>query len=282
MEFVSGFAWPVPKAFFLALSLCRFEEGDTFYNHPSAYEDPWGQTSSTLRYCVQVRFPPVSRAARRAVQDGAAAPDEEEHSQSAEDPSSVNAGSASPTGQRQFATNSWRSSAVVDISNLETRTERKAVATTQGRLYSLLWHGEISVLDSDGQPACPRSSQDLHAELPPLEDRIREAHGSSASSATAFVFAVDQVSTAHLQKVRSVQSALQKIAPVQLRTFDPSVFLGRARYFPTIKIQSFAVATTDRDRVHDALKALLYRPVKKSETGKDRFSLKKHGHLLSL
>lgn len=69
---------------------------------------------------------------------------------------------------------------------------------------------------------------------------------------------------------------------MQLKTFDPSAFFGRASYFPTIKIQSFAVATTDRERVHDALKVLLYRPVKKNKTGTDRFSLKKHGHLVSL
>lgn len=154
-EFVSGFAWPVPKAFVSALSLCRFEEGDTFYNHPSAYEDPWGQTSSLLRFCIQVRFPPVSRAAPREAPDGAEAPDEEEHHpQAAEGLASVNSASASPTGQRRFATNSWRSSAVVDISNLETRDEWKAVATTQGRLYSLLWHGDMSVRPRFRRSSC--------------------------------------------------------------------------------------------------------------------------------
>jgi len=249
--FLSGFAWPVPKAFSSALALCRFEEGDTFYNHPSAYLDPWGQTSPLLRYWVQVRFPPASRAVLPAESNGA-------------------------------AKTSWVSSAVVDISDLGNRAERKAVSTTQGRLYSLLWLGDIALLDSPDEPPCPLSWQHLHAQLPSLEERIRDAHDTGSSGGTAFVFPVDQVSTVHLHKARSVQSVLQKLAPVQVKTFDSATLLGSERYFPTIEVQSVAVATTDRDRVHSALKSLLYRPVKDSKTGADRFSLKKHGHLFAL
>ena len=250
-QFLSGFAWPVPTAFSSALAACRFEEGDTFYSHVSAYVDPWGQTSPLLRYRVQVRFPPASRAVVPEESDG-------------------------------VAKTSWGSSADVDISDLQTGAERKVASTTQGRLYSLLWLGDIAFLDSPDQPVCPLSWQHLSKQLPRLEERIHNAHEASPSSATAFVFPVDQVSTVHLYKARAVQSVLQKLAPVQVKTFDANTLMGSKRYFPTIKVQSVAVATADRDRVHDALKSLLYRPVKGSKTGADRFSLKKHGHLFTL
>ena len=250
LEFLSGFSWPVPKAFSSALAQCRFEEGDIFYDHPSAYTEPWGGAGTLLRYRVQVSFPHATRGALPKEPDGEAA-----------DP--------------------WTSPAVVDVSNLKTQETRKAVVTTQGRLYSLLWLGDIALLDSGDQPVCPRSSKHLLAQLPSLEDHIREVHASASTGGTAFAFPVDQVSTAHLYKARSVQAVLRTLALVHLETFDPSRFFSSQRYFPTIKIQSFAVATRNRDRVHDTLKSLLYHPVKESKTGADRFSLKKHGHLVS-
>lgn len=57
MEFFSGFKWAVPVAFSDTVSLCRFEEVDTLYDTPKAYDDEWGKASKHIEYSMQVRYP---------------------------------------------------------------------------------------------------------------------------------------------------------------------------------------------------------------------------------
>ena len=68
MELLSGFTWPVPRAFASAVSACRFEQGDVLYDAASAYAaaDP----GSGPGHHVQILDPP--RSARAAPADAAA------------------------------------------------------------------------------------------------------------------------------------------------------------------------------------------------------------------
>ena len=63
MDYFSGFAWAVPKAFSDAIALCRFEEGDVLYDTKSAYEKEWDDAKSNIKYFLQVRYPGRARTA---------------------------------------------------------------------------------------------------------------------------------------------------------------------------------------------------------------------------
>ena len=65
MDLLSGFAWPVPRAFASAVSACRFESGDVLYDATSAYAA--GEPESGPAYHIQILDPP--RSARAAPAD---------------------------------------------------------------------------------------------------------------------------------------------------------------------------------------------------------------------
>lgn len=53
------FAWCVPHAFSDALGLCRFEQGDTFYDSKVGYH-VWSEALKHLNHSIQVEEPKAS------------------------------------------------------------------------------------------------------------------------------------------------------------------------------------------------------------------------------
>ena len=66
-EYFELFSWAFPHAFSAPLDLCRFEEGDTFYNTSKAYLAPWLKALNYIKYCIQVTFPP--RAVQKQINE---------------------------------------------------------------------------------------------------------------------------------------------------------------------------------------------------------------------
>ena len=68
----------------------------------------------------------------------------------------------------------------------------RLISTPQGRLYSVLWKGDLRFLDATtAAPACPKMSGELRSELESAASVIKQRHFAKPSSGYAFLTAVD-------------------------------------------------------------------------------------------
>lgn len=253
MEFLPGFAWPVPRAFASAVAACRFEQGDVLFDAAGAYEAWKPGRPPGIRFSVQVLDPP--RTARLAPVDA--------------------------EGNR-FASN-WSSPVTCEVGDRrESKTAR--VQTSQGRLFTCLWRGDPGLLREAGSGEVedlplPTGSRDLQKHVPTTVAGFQAASGHPAGVGTWFVFVVDVSSEASLAKARDVDSALSAHHTVE--TFDRSpaeagVPAGDG-YHPALRVRAVWVEESRPDVVRGLLKGALYGPAK---AGPDRFKLERHGVLV--
>ena len=134
-SFFDGFAWAVPTAFSEAVLTCMFLEGDTLYDTKKAYSKVWGKALPHIRHHIQVR-------------STAANPNQSEE------------------GAKAVFVKNWASEVTVQLTSFDEGEEKKFVQTTQGRPYSLLWHGDISVLSTDSpKPKTPVTLREVAKRL---------------------------------------------------------------------------------------------------------------------
>ena len=113
--FLSNFAWAVPAAFSDAVGACQFSRGDTLYSSPIAYRE-WNEEfykSAKGLYAIKVLSPESK---------------------------------PTPPSPALFQSN-WSSVAEVEVFMPGGQEGVKRLSTTQGRIYSVLWRGDSSVLD---------------------------------------------------------------------------------------------------------------------------------------
>lgn len=115
-SFLKKFAWSVPVAFTDAVGACQFSRGDTLYSSPIAYRE-WNE--EFYRLAKGLRGIKVLRPEAR--------------------PASPSPG--------LFLSN-WDSPAEVEVFMPDAQESVRRLSTTQGRIYSVLWQGDISVLDT--------------------------------------------------------------------------------------------------------------------------------------
>ena len=115
MEFFSGFSWAVPTAFGDAVALCRFEQGDTLYDTRKAEEESWAEATKHIHHWLQVRYP-----------------------------SHVITVADESTGG--IFEKNWDSEVKVDLYKNFKKVGEGQISTTQGRLYTALWTGNVEVL----------------------------------------------------------------------------------------------------------------------------------------
>ncbi len=137
MELIDCFAWAVPSAFRDALSQCLFSEGDILYDRKEGY-NKWSDALQHVNYVIQVRYASLKTKEIDIDKVDAA-----------------------------FKRN-WHLHIELDLwqpkeGNLG-NPER--IVCTQGKLYCLLWHGDLSVLKIKKEPHAPllwkQSRQWLH------------------------------------------------------------------------------------------------------------------------
>lgn len=256
MEFLSGFAWPVPSAYGGAVGACRFEQGDVLYSHPSAYE-PWQDAGGGADHWVQVLDPP--KTARTLTAEG-----------------------------NRFSA-SWRSPVELDWTH-SADAETRRVLTTQGRLFTCLWRGDTSLLATEGDaPEPPLLGRDLHAALAeavPAFTSAFEARGEAEGRAI-LVMVLDQAADASRIKVRAVESALVEafgVAALELAPSEAGV-ADAERFHPALVLRGWAIADADAKAIEARAKAVLYSAAAGgagadgAEGKKDRFALSRHAHL---
>ena len=272
MEVLPGFAWPVPRAFAAAVSICRFEQGDVLYDVPAAYAS-WGPGPGRW---VQVLDPP--RTARAAPADA--------------------------EGNR-FETH-WGTPVTIEIGVLRPSSKR-VVRCTQGRLFTCIWRGDPALLQevvpgtAEALPP-PGRARDLQKRLETAVPALRRASRRDPRKSTAFVCVVDEASEASLAKARAIAAALsgepatgapgrgsRRAAPstgsveiVDLAPAEAGIPSGEG-FHPTLRVRAFVVETREPEGVEARLRRALYgggRGAGDGEPAPDRFKLERHGLLV--
>ena len=255
MQLLPGFAWPVPRAFASAVAACRFEQGDLLYDDAAVYGDArWEVASKGLGRHIAVLDPP--RSARSAPADA--------------------------QGNRFLA--NWEAPVGFELHDYRDgqSDERRS---TQGRLFTCLWRGDVGVLDPEsGDPTPPRGARELHAEL---ESALPACLGALEAGSPEIVYmsVVDASSEASRAKALAVEARLAATASVRSRDLSPvdAGLPGSGDFHPALTLRCLAVRGASEGAVRDLLKAALYAPSRAAadEEGSrpDRFRLERHGLL---
>lgn len=243
-EFFDRFSWAVPKAFSDAVRDCRFEEGDILYDSKKAYDGDWEKAEKHITHSIQVHSP-----AR---------------------------GSTTKSSGSIFKRN-WNTAVVFQLNSAQSEKTSRHIETTQGKLYTVLWRGDISVFDDDSSPELPLRLKEI-SKL--LEQAIPTAKQLSDTK-PIFVMARDSaknVSRLKDMKVASTLHARFKAEPKVL-TPEKAGLHGWERMAPTVDIAFYVMESGSYDEIHAALKDQLHEPAKNAK--KDMFRLNTHGLLMA-
>jgi hypothetical protein len=253
IELFPEFAWAVPKAFSVPLRDCRFEQGDRVYNTPHAYQGSWNDALSHLEYSIEVLSPPRGQGIQKSDKDSAST----------------------------FASN-W-SAPVELILTIHKREISKRLNTTQGRLYSMLWHGDLTMLDAPAEPAMPFKSLVVDG----LADRETSHFRKKAPAERAFSLFLtpfDETNDIFTSKANLIRQVLSETSSFEFHKERPHVVYGneRSQFAPTLYIGCYVIDSTDTERLEAAFKKALYVPVKNKVTDRENWNLQKHGTLVQV
>lgn len=246
-SFIEGFTWVLPSAFIDALARCRFEEGDTLYDTKDAYGQEWSVARQKIQHSVQVRFP-----------------------------------SRGPTGANEdenavFMAN-WESPVHVDLYKYPEISLIKKYETTQGRLYAMLWHGDLSLLEAHGPIIKPPAG--AKALINKLE-AARYVALEVSDGEPVFAMPYDHVGRLTHAKFSTLRGLMQKRT-----SSDPAVIsCSRAGipdsdlFSPTAAIAVFPAKGMSPEELEATVKEAFYKP--SEDAKKPKFYLNRHGIIFS-
>lgn len=242
-----GFSWCVPKAFRTAITACRFEEGDRLYPTERAYL-PWNPVGNGFPHGIMVVSPKRSFSGSDRGEDSAS------------------------TFERN-----WYSNAIVNLENYHSKTTRK-IETTQGRIFTCLWKGNVDVLDHAGtHPEMPLLVPKLKPFLPDFAPIFRNQFPSHS----LFLMALDQASDVMLVKRNAVAAALQNFElTMSFVSVEETDISERERFIPTAGVACFAASNGGFEELKDAIKSVVYRPTPGRISEQDQFRIEAHGLFL--
>jgi len=241
-DFFSPFEWAVPIAFADAVNLCRFEEGDVFYDSSLAYGDSWVEVKDKIGFSLQVRFPARSSVATK----GAGAVFEK----------------------------NWSSEVRIDLYNK--LVKEKSIRTTQGKLYTALWKNDLRALESKEVPAIPVRLKQVMAMLK------KDPRGLSNHSKGHLTFALPRdvsnpVSKTKFQKISSSLSLHLQSKPIFLSPKDAGLS-DCENIAPTIDIVLFPMSLNDKEELEALIKSAVYVQAKNAKTS--MFRVASHGIII--
>lgn len=243
MEYLPGFKWALPKAFSDAVSMCCFEEGDVLYDAALAYEGKWESSKNNIEYHLQVKYP--SRGT-----------------------------SQNASGSSIFK-NNWESEVRIELYKNNSKVGVGQVHTTQGRLYSALWKGDINlVLDNSTMvPPPPLGVQDVTKSL----GVVSTIANKLSKGAPVFVMVKDDTGSVSRQKYNAVEAKLSSHMIDSVYLFCPKdAGLEQCETIsPTIQIAFFVTTLPNVEVLEGLVKEAVYVPSKGAE--KDMFRVSSHG-----
>jgi hypothetical protein len=250
MNFFTEFKWAVPYAFSSAIASCRFEQGDVLYNTPLAYNGTWGEVEQHINHSLQVKFPPRSSSADMGNNDASV-----------------------------FSAN-WSAKVVFELHNHKTKTT-ELIETTQGRLYTLLWKGNLERYLKESISA-PKQAAELLDELDLAVNFIKQKIAADKNIKGFFIIPFCPASSQLIEKQKNLDSVFShlnsfKKSEFNINEIEQAPYLD---YVPTTKIVSFFFdEKTNATQISDLIKKALYKPSKDKKTGKVNFSVSNHGLL---
>jgi len=243
-KYFSEFNWAVPSAFKDALSLCKFEEGDTLFDTKLAYELKWGEAKKHIKNYIQIRYP--TRA---------------------------NTSSKNSKFNGVFE-KGWGSEVKLDLYKDHERTGVGQIYTTQGRLYTALWTGDMNILDtSTPEPKIPVLSKEINKQLSNATQKAKEL---SNNGSPVFLMVYDQVNPVSIEKFNKISVSLNKYLlclPILKKPNEVNILVKNI--LPTIKIAFFVTKEIDNIILEELIKKVVYKPSPKAKNPK--FSIKSHG-----
>jgi hypothetical protein len=252
-EFFAEFVWAIPKAFRVPLATCRFEQGDILYNTPLAYEGSWAEALKHIKLSIQVKSPtrgPVSKT--------------EEDTDS-------------------MFSNNWTQPVSLNLTDHAYNTTR-TIETTQGRLYTTLWRGDLEQLEGHSPaPSIPELPRDIIKKklLPAVASHCIGRYAEGLEHPCIFIMPFDETSNILRTKFSKVRIALFNQLDLKIILVSPTA-AGLASindFVPTMKLALFLMNGVDSERAFLLLKDALYVPSKDKKTDKDHFRLGSHGYL---
>jgi len=240
MEFFTEFSWAVPNIFSGAIAKCKFEEGDIIYDSQFAYQE-WGQAIESIKYCIKVKSP------RRTLR--------------------ITKGKSASA-----ASANWYSEVVIDFKKFIGDTPSQIIKTTQGRLYSLLWKGDLEIFSEDKPgPPPPLFLKDVRKMLAETVSECERIAGNRPY----FIMAYDPTNDVSLQHHLKILSALEKDFGCKLSqlTSKDSGFKEWEKISPVICTNLYVLDNGGYDDVLRTLKKVLYKGKK------DKFRILTYGIL---
>lgn len=253
MDFYSRFSWAVPTVFSDAIANCKFEEGDILYDSQFAYQE-WGKAKESIRYYIKVKSP------KRTLR--------------------VTKGK-----NKTVVLANWDSEVKIELKSFFNNSPAKLIKTTQGKLFTLLWKGNLEILNDDmPNPSPPLLLKDVKKQIKGkveknlFENKVIEC-SRIAKNKYYFIFVCDPTNSNSLEHHLNVLSALKEEYGCQFFRLTPkeSGFKEWEKISPVIDTHLYAIEKGAYADIDETLKRELYRPLKGSKT--DRFRLSAHGIL---
>lgn len=248
-SFLSNFAWSVPTAFSDAVGACQFSRGDTLYSSPIAYRE-WNEefyNSAKGLHAIKVLSPEAKPA---------------------------------PPSPALFQSN-WSSEAEVEVFMPGGQEGVKRLSTTQGRIYSLLWRGDSSILDTaTSVPTVPHQAGYLLKNLNHAKSTLRHLILDQHPDARYFfVLPHDMCSQLLDGKYRKLAYGLGRTHHASELNVAASVLPIPEvdRLAPTVSLKTFVFMGNDEKLIKESLKELLYVRAVNTKSKKDMFRLNAHG-----
>jgi hypothetical protein len=148
------------------------------------------------------------------------------------------------------------------------------IETTQGRLYTALWKGDVTILESDTEePQIPVTVQQVTRNLAETSDTAK----SLSTKYPVFVMARDLSNPVSREKYSKILSKLKKHLVGEPQILHPTSagFKDWSNIAPTIKIAFFKSNGVSADELHDLVKEAIYVPAKDAK--KEMFRIAAHG-----
>lgn len=243
MEFFSNFSWAVPQAFSDAVALCRFEEGDVLYDTRRAYDGSWSEALKHITYSLQVRYPARATVSEKEKVGGV------------------------------FEKN-WDSEVRIELYKNQEKVSIGQITTTQGRLYTAIWKGDLTVLENDTEaPPLPINVKNVTKQLTELKEI---ALGLSVGF-PIFAMVRDRSNQVSREKYLKVYAMLKKYLSGEPKMLTPEN--ARLKNWdviaPTIEIAFFPVNRINREKLESLVKQAVYVPSKNAK--KNMFRIGAHG-----
>jgi hypothetical protein len=242
-NFFTSFNWAVPIAFSDAVNLCRFEEGDVLYDTFSAYGGCWREAHHKIGFALQVLYPARSSSAIK--------------------------------GAGGVFEKNWSSEVRVDLyKNLR---KPVSITTTQGKLYSALWKGDLDVLEAKVNPSLPIKLKQIMPVLKELPNTLT----NYSNGHLTFILPRDisnSVSKLKYQKINSVLSPhLHMKNPIILSPKDAGLS-NCETIAPTIDIVLFPMTLNSKEELTELIKSAVY--VQSQSAKRSMFRIASHGIII--